>query len=282
MFYRIEDRMAWEFKLNCYELLIYGVIYSSQNQTYIRGQNHIAEITWMSLISVKRYTKTLIEKGLIEKVSKGYQIVSERYLEVSERYLEKNEESIWQIPESIWEIPKKYLTDTHTINNKITEIEEEKKEEKKSTKSSWKKKQDTTPSVNEILEKFKEHTWIKNEQAIGSIKVWLEYKQWSKHKYKTIQWAITQIQKVLWLLGEKDRVKKLEFCVNNSIANNWQWLGWYDSSEKEFYAWLRQEQKIKKEEEPIKWGWGYGSETIDSIINQVVEEQIKQGIIMEL
>lgn len=274
--------MAKDLKLSWNELLIYGVIYSSQNQTYVWGQNYLSEITWMWIATEKRCLKNMIDNGLIKKVSKWYQIVSNWYLKVSE----------W----AIWEEQEKYQIDTSTaqndtkkvskwatyINTNITKNIKEIKEEKKSTKSSWKKKQDTTPSVNEILGKFKEHTWIKNEQALGSIKVWLEYKQGSKHKYKTIQWAITQIQKVLWLLGEKDRVKKLEFCVNNSIANNWQWLGWYDSSEKEFYAWLRQEQKIKKEEEPIEWGWGYGSETIDSIINQVVEEQIKQGIIMEL
>lgn len=279
MFYRIEDRMAKDLKLSCNELLIYGVIYSSQYQTYTRGQEHLAEITWAWLRTVKRILKSFIEKWLLVKVPKWYQIVPNWHFEVPNWH---EEESAILTPDSANMTPKKCQNDTLYINNKITKIEEEKKEEKKSTTTRTQKKKDTTPSVNEILEKFKEHTWIKNEQAIGSIKVWLEYKQGSKHKYKTIQWAITQIQKVLWLLGEKDRVKKLEFCVNNSIANNWQWLGWYDSSEKEFYAWLRQEQKIKKEEEPIKWGWGYGSETIDSIINQVVEEQIKQGIIMEL
>ena len=268
--------MAKDLKLSVYELLIYGVIFSSQNQTYVWGQNYLSEITWITIATLKRALKNMIEKWLIIKVSHWYQIVSQWYQKVSE----------WAVEENI----EKYQSDTKKvsewatyINTKITEdIKEEIKEEKKSTKSSWKKNKDTTPSVNEILEKFKEHTWVKNEQAIWSIKVWLEYKQGSKHKYKTIQWAITQIQKVLWLLGEKDRVKKLEFCVNNSIANNWQWLGWYDSSEREFYAWLRQEQKIKKEEAPIEWGWGYGSETIDSIINQVVEEQINKGIIMEL
>lgn len=274
--------MAKDLKLSVYELLIYGVIFSSQNQTYVWGQNYLSEITWITIATLKRALKNMIEKWLIIKVSHWYQIVSQWYQKVSEWAVEEN---IEKYQSDTW----KYQSDTKKvsewatyINTEITKNIKEIKEEKKSTKSSWKKNKDTTPSVNEILEKFKEHTWVKNEQAIGSIKVWLEYKQGSKHKYKTIQWAITQIQKVLWLLGEKDRVKKLEFCVNNSIANNWQWLGWYDSSEKEFYAWLRQEQKIKKEEEPIKWGWGYGSETIDSIINQVVEEQIKQGIIMEL
>ena len=274
--------MAKDLKLSVYELLIYGVIFSSQNQTYVWGQNYLSEITWITIATLKRALKNMIEKWLIIKVSHWYQIVSQWYQKVSEWAVEEN---IEKYQSDTW----KYQSDTKKvsewatyINTEITKNIKEIKEEKKSTKSSWKKKQDTTPSVNEILEEFKEHTWVKNEKALGSIKTWLEYKQGSKHKYNTTQWAITQIQKVLWLLGEKDRVKKLEFCVNNSIANNWQWLGWYDSSEREFYAWLRQEQKIKKEEEPIKWGWGYGSETIDSIINQVVEEQINKGIIMEL
>ena len=45
MYFRIEDRMASDLKLNAYELLIYGVIYSSQNQTYVRGQPYLAKIT---------------------------------------------------------------------------------------------------------------------------------------------------------------------------------------------------------------------------------------------
>lgn len=216
MFYRIEDRMAWEFKLNCYELLIYGVIYSSQNQTYIRGQNHIAEITWMSLISVKRYTKTLIEKGLIEKVSKGYQIVSERYLEVSERYLEKNEESIWQIPESIWEIPQKYLTDTYTINNKITEIKEEIKEEKieeevEEKKPVKKKHLDfvllTEEEYNKLIDKY--WKWI-IERKIEDLNNYI----WSKgKKYKSHYFTILERLR-------KENIKPLEKKISPAQTNN--------------------------------------------------------------
>ena len=283
MYFRIEDRMASDLKLNAYELLIYGVIYSSQNQTYVRGQPYLAKITWMSLITVKRCLKNMIQNGLILKVSKWYQIVSNRYQKVSERYFQENEEKyLWDTIEYLWDT-KKVSERYPYINTTNTEIIKENKKENSSTsRQSVKKVDPQIPSVENILEQFIEHTWIKNEQALASIKTWLEYKQGSKHKYKSITWAITQIQKVLWLLGEKDRVKKLEFCVNNSIANNWQWLGWYDSSEREFYAWLKQEQKIKKEETPIEWGQWYGIADIDNIINNLVEEQVKQGIIRQL
>ena len=286
MYFRIEDRMAKDLKLSVYELLIYGVIYSSQNQTYIRGQSYLGEITWISIATLKRSLKNMLEKGLIKKVSHWYQIVSQWYPKVSEWYFT---EDIEKYQSDTW----KYQTDTKKvsewatyINTTNTEIIKENKKEKSSTsRQSVKKVDPQIPSVENILEQFIEHTWIKNEQALASIKTWLEYKQGSKHKYKSITWAITQIQKVLWLLGEKDRVKKLEFCVNNSIANNWQWLGWYDSSEREFYAWLKQEQKIKKsenEETPIEWGQWYGIADIDNIINNLVEEQVKQGIIRQL
>lgn len=279
--------MAKDLKLSVYELLIYGVIYSSQNQTYIRGQSYLGEITGISIATLKRSLKNMLEKGLITKVSHWYQIVSQWYPKVSEWYFtedtEKYQSDTWKYQTDTKKVSEwaTYINTTNTENNKkeIKEKTSTRTERVKTSKSD-------TPSVSDILAEFEKHTWIANEQALNSIRTRLEYKQWSKHKYKTTQWAITQIQKVLWLLGEKDRVKKLEFCVNNSIANNWQWLGWYDSSEREFYAWLKQEQKIQKAKEleqveEIEW-ITYWADTIDSIINQVVEEQVKQGIIQQL
>lgn len=279
--------MANKLKISWNELLIYGVIYSSQNQTYVWGQPYLAEITWLSLATIKRSLKWMVENGLITKVSKWYQIVSNWYQKVSEWYFEENIEK-YQIDTSRYQNDTKKVSNWATyINTTNTEIIKENKKEKSSTRTERvKKSKSDIPSVEEILAEFKTYTWITNEQALESIRTRLEYKQWSKHKYSKVKWAITQIQKVLWLLGEKDRVKKLEFCVNNSIANNWQWLGWYDSSEREFYAWLKQEQKIQKAKEleqveGIEW-ITYWADTIDSIINQVVEEQISKGIIQQL
>ena len=287
MFRRIEDRMAKDLKISWNELLIYGVIYSSQNQTYVWGQPYLAEITWLSLATIKRSLKWMIENGLISKVSKWYQIVSNWYQKVSEWYFTENIEKC-QIDTTRYQNDTKKVSNWATyINTNITENNKKEIKEKSSTRTERvKTSKSDIPSVSEILAEFKKYTWITNEQALESIRTRLEYKQWSKHKYSKVKWAITQIQKVLWLLGEKDRLKKLEFCVNNSIANNWQWLGWYDSSEREFYAWLKQEQKIQKAKEleqveEIEW-ITYWADTIDSIINQVVEEQISKGIIQQL
>ena len=287
MFRRIEDRMAKDLKISWNELLIYGVIYSSQNQTYVWGQPYLAEITWLSLATIKRSLKWMIENGLISKVSKWYQIVSNWYQKVSEWYFEENIEKC-QIDTTRYQNDTKKVSNWATyINTNITENNKKEIKEKTSTRTERvKTSKSEIPSVSEILAEFKKYTWITNEQALESIRTRLEYKQWSKHKYSKVKWAITQIQKVLWLLGEKDRLKKLEFCVNNSIANNWQWLGWYDSSEREFYAWLKQEQKIQKAKEleqveEIEW-ITYWADTIDSIINQVVEEQVSKGIIQQL
>lgn len=287
MFRRIEDRMAKDLKISWNELLIYGVIYSSQNQTYVWGQPYLAEITWLSLATIKRSLKWMIENGLISKVSKWYQIVSNWYQKVSEWYFTEDTEKC-QIDTTRYQNDTKKVSNWATyINTNITENNKKEIKEKSSTRTERvKTSKSDIPSVSEILAEFKKYTWITNEQALESIRTRLEYKQWSKHKYSKVKWAITQIQKVLWLLGEKDRLKKLEFCVNNSIANNWQWLGWYDSSEREFYAWLKQEQKIQKAKEleqveEIEW-ITYWADTIDSIINQVVEEQISKGIIQQL
>lgn len=286
MFYRIEDRMATELKLGGNELLVYGVIYSSQNQTYTRGQETLAKYVWSKRITVVRVLQKLLDNGLIEKVSKWYKIVSNWYIKVSKWYIEENKE-MYQNDTQMYQNDTINVSKWYTYNKQeITENNKKEIKEKTSTRTEKKKtSKSDIPSVSEILAEFKNYTWITNEQALESIRTRLEYKQWSKHKYSKVKWAITQIQKVLWLLGEKDRLKKLEFCVNNSIANNWQWLGWYDSSEREFYAWLKQEQKIQKAKEleqveEIEW-ITYWADTIDSIINQVVEEQISKGIIQE-
>ena len=268
MYYRIEDRMAKELKLSWNELLIYGVIYSSQNQTYIRWQNNLAEITWMWIATEKRCLKNMIDNGLIRKVSKWYQIVSNWYPKVSEWYFtgeeEKYQNDTWKYQNDTIKVSKWATSNKLTITKNIKKIKKE------------------SLSVDDILEWFREYTWIENEQAIEAIRTRLEYKQSSKHKYNTVQWAITQIQKVLWLLGQNDRINKLKFCVNNSIANNRQGLGWYESTEKEFYARLSQEQKTKQKKEIPKAetkGKTYWDDTINSIIDQVIEQQVEQGII---
>lgn len=262
--------MAKELKLGWNELLVYGVIYSSVNQTYTWGQETLATYVWAWRITVVRALQKLLENGLIEKVSKWYKIVSNWYTNVSE----------WYNQEMYQNDTEMYQNETKNVSNWYTYNKQDKNNNKK--KKIKKEKNWTNPSVDEIVEWFVEHTWIENEQAIHSITTRLEHKQDSKEPYTSVRWAITQLQKILWLLGDKDRVKKLEFCVNNSIANNRQGLGWYESSEKEFYAWLKQEQKIKKQKEQQDTEWmTYWVDTIDSIINQVVEQQVKQGIIQK-
>lgn len=142
MYYRIEDRMAKELKLSWNELLIYGVIYSSQNQTYVWWQTYLSEITWMSVATIKRSLKWMIENKLITKVSKWYQIVSNWYLKVSEWAIWEEKEK-YQIDTSIAQNDTKKVSNWATyINTTITEnikeeIKEEKIEEKKPVKKRY-------------------------------------------------------------------------------------------------------------------------------------------------
>jgi len=217
MFYRIEDRMAKDLKLSWNELLIYGVIYSSQNQTYVWGQTYLSEITWMSVATIKRSLKWMIENKLITKVSKWYQIVSNWYLKVSE----------W----AIWEEQEKYQIDTSTaqndtekvskwatyINTKITEdIKEEIKEEKieegvKEKKPVKKKYLDfvllTEEEYNKLIDKY--WKWV-IERKIEDLNNYI----WSKgKKYKSHYFTILERLR-------KENIKPLEKKISPAQTNN--------------------------------------------------------------
>lgn len=198
MFYRIEDRMAKDLKLSWNELLIYWVIYSSQNQTYVWGQNYLSEITWMWIATEKRCLKNMIDNGLIKKVSKWYQIVSNWYLKVSE----------W----AIWEEQEKYQIDTSTaqndtkkvskwatyINTEITENIKEVKEEKEPKKKYLDFVYLTDTQYNELLKIFWQE---KLDNAIENLNnyIWQYPKKWKKYSshYHTIRkWNQEYIQEM--------------------------------------------------------------------------------------
>ena len=190
MFYRIEDRMAKDLKLSWNELLIYGVIYSSQNQTYVWGQTYLSEITWMSVATIKRSLKWMIENKLITKVSKWYQIVSNWHLKVSE----------W----AIWEEQEKYQNDTSIaqndtkkvskwatyINTEITKnIKEEIIKEEVEVREDWKRKYlENVRTTEEEYNKIVNEYWRKKlEEYINKLNYYVANK-WDKYKshYLTI------------------------------------------------------------------------------------------------
>lgn len=117
MYFRIEDRMVEELKLSWNELLVYGVIHSSINQTYTFGQIALAKSIWSGIATTKRCLKNLIWNGLVEKVSKWYQTVSKWYEKVSKWYFEEKQE---KYQNDTWKYQidtQKYQNDTQTINN---------------------------------------------------------------------------------------------------------------------------------------------------------------------
>ena len=192
MFYRIEDRMAKDLKLSCNELLIYGVIYSSQYQTYTRGQEHLSEITWAGLRTVKRILKSFIEKWLLVKVPKWYQIVPNWHFEVPNWH---EEESAIFTPDSANMTQKKCQNDTLYINNKITEIEEEIKEEKiveevKEKKPVKKKYLDfvllTEEEYNKLIDRY--WKWI-IERKIEDLNnyIWSKGKKYKSHYFTILE-----------------------------------------------------------------------------------------------
>ena len=217
MFYRIEDRMAKDLKLSVYELLIYGVIFSSHNQTYVWGQTYLSEITWITIATLKRALKNMIEKWLIIKVSHWYQIVSQWYQKVSEWAVEEN---IEKYQSDTW----KYQSDTKKvsewatyINTKITEdIKEEIKEEKiveevKEKKPVKKKYLDfvllTEEEYNKLIDRY--WKWI-IERKIEDLNNYI----WSKgKKYKSHYFTILERLR-------KENIKPLEKKISPVKTNN--------------------------------------------------------------
>ena len=223
MFYRIEDRMAKDLKLSVYELLIYGVIYSSQNQTYVWGQNYLSEITWITIATLKRALKNMIEKWLIIKVSHWYQIVSQWYQKVSEWAVEENIEKYQSDTEKYQSDTKKVSEWATYINTKITEdIKEEIKEEKKPKENEL--------SVSNLVKEFeKNDRLMKLYGWTDTVREWLEYKQAKKDRaYKTVKWFIQQMQVIFkdiqhWQ-PRGDIPRRFEFAVNQAMENNWKWI----------------------------------------------------------
>lgn len=179
MFYRIEDRMATELKLGGTELLIYGVIYSSQYQTYTRGQETLAKYVWTTRLTVNRILKKMVENKLIEKVSKWYKIVSNWYTEVSKWYSEENTE---MYQNDTLNVSKWYTYNKQEINNNIKEeIKEEKEPKKKYLDFVYL----TDTQYNELLKIFWQE---KLDNAIENLNnyIWSKGKKYSSH-YHTIR-----------------------------------------------------------------------------------------------
>ena len=182
--------MAKDLKLSVYELLIYGVIFSSQNQTYVWGQNYLSEITWITIATLKRALKNMIEKWLIIKVSHWYQIVSQWYQKVSEWAVEEN---IEKYQSDTW----KYQSDTKKvsewatyINTEITEnIKEEIIKEEVEVREDWKRKYlENVRMTEEEYNKIVSEYWRKKlEEYINKLNYYVANK-WDKYKshYLTI------------------------------------------------------------------------------------------------
>ena len=192
MFYRIEDRMATELKLGGTELLIYGVIYSSQYQTYTRGQETLAKYVWTTRLTVNRILKKMVENKLIEKVSKWYKIVSNWYTEVSKWYSEENTE---MYQNDTLNVSKWYTYNKQEINNNIKEeIKEEKEQKKKYLDFVYL----TDTQYNELLKIFWQE---KLDNAIENLNnyIWQYPNKWKKYSshYHTIRkWNQDYIQEM--------------------------------------------------------------------------------------
>lgn len=189
MFYRIEDRMATELKLGGTELLIYGVIYSSQYQTYTRGQETLAKYVWTTRLTVNRILKKMVENKLIEKVSKWYKIVSNWYTEVSKWYSGENVE---MYQNDTLNVSKWYTYNKQEINNNIKEeIKEEKiVEEVKEKKPVKKKYLDfvllTEEEYNKLIDRY--WKWI-IERKIEDLNnyIWSKGKKYKSHYFTILE-----------------------------------------------------------------------------------------------
>lgn len=252
MFYRIEDRMAKDLKLSWNELLIYGVIYSSQNQTYIRGQNNLAEITWMWIATEKRCLKNMIDNGLIKKVSKWYQIVSNWYPKVSnwafEEEQEKYQNDTWKYQNDTEKVSKWATSNKLEITeNIIEEIKEEKnvdqpKEDKPKDTEKPKEEKNDNPTVSMLVKSYEENellvwkiqdTWVIRQRA--------EYKQRKKDRaYKSVKWFIQQLAVMVRTvennLPRTDVAWRLQFAINQAEENERKWIVWNEKIEWDYQS----------------------------------------------
>lgn len=266
MYRTIEDWMIKDLWLRWNELVVYCVIYSSQEQTYTRGQDTLARTLWLGARTVNRILKNLVDDGILEKVPKWHKIVPN-----------------WQEKVPKWRIQRKKICQSGVKNTPswhvdtiyITNKQEEKKTNKK---KETKKEEKQLPSVCEIVDAFVEDYWVNDERIVAALNKRLAHKQKTKAPYKTIQWALKQIQETLGWIWTKDRSIKFERCVNDTLEKWRQGLGRYDNSESRFYHWLEEEkrkaqrkaQKESQNKPPSSW-WGFWKKDIENILDEMLQ-----------
>lgn len=274
MYRKIEDWMATELKIGWSELLVYVIIYGSQDQTYTWGQNKLAETIWVSKSTAKRALKNLMDRGLIVKVSNWYQVGSNWTLEGSKWPLKGSNWTPCEVEERGQNEPEKGSKwPPHTIY-----ITNNQNKRKKTNKKETKKEEKQLPSVSEIVDAFVEDYWVNDERIVAALNKRLAHKQKTKAPYKTIRWALKQIQETLGWIWTKDRSRKFEWCVNDTISNWWQGLGRYSNSESRFYNWLEEEKrkeqrKAQKESQnkPPSSLWGFWKKDIENILDEMLQ-----------
>ena len=109
--------MVENLQLSWNELLVYGVIHSSEEQIYTLWLENLAKTTGNWIATTKRCVKKLMDSWLLQKVSKWYSTVSKWYQKVSKWYCEEIRKKYQNDTEKYQNDTKKYQNDTFKGKN---------------------------------------------------------------------------------------------------------------------------------------------------------------------
>lgn len=103
-----------------------------------------------------------------------------------------------------------------------------------------KKKNAEIPSIDELVEAYREDERINEAFLEEDIIEWLKFKRWRKEYYATTKSFLQQMIVIKRMITngkpQLDIPKRFNFAVNNAIGYGWKWIHRDDNTERQYLA----------------------------------------------
>lgn len=200
------------------EACIIGYLdFYQKNDDFYCTNEELSELLCLSEATIKRALKTLLEDWIVEysKTMRewGWQL---RKIELTQNGL---------LLSSNMSFSKGSNWAFHNINQ----------EKKKS-----KKEKEDVPSIDELVEAYRNDERINEAFLEEDIIEWLKFKRWRKEYYATTKSFLQQMIVIKKMITnwkpQLDIPKRFNFAVNNAIGYGWKWIHRDDNTERQYLA----------------------------------------------
>lgn len=157
------------------------------------------------------------------------QFIRVNYL-IDEQKVRTNSITYDLMVDQLTKIPADDKTETNALNTKIG--------------NAWntkpKKKNAEIPSIDELVEAYREDERINEAFLEEDIIEWLKFKRWRKEYYATTKSFLQQMIVIKRMITngkpQLDIPKRFNFAVNNAIGYGWKWIHRDDNTERQYLA----------------------------------------------